>query len=566
MIFAIHPVFMQQTIAVAYSQHFITYALYFLSCGSMLVAIQKKQYFWLFSGVSILSCAFQVFTMEYFWGLEMIRPLLIWIAYSNQDKPPPKKLKQTILNSLPYLFIFIASIEWRQNFFLNTFAASQDPNSLRLIELVKSEPGPGIMQFLVMVAKDLVFLLVTTWEKTFNPNLIDFRSNFLNLSWLLVAFSVFILWVYRKRIEPEVEENTRERKGIWPRQAFILSFAIIVLGTLPVWLTGKQVTVGMYSDRFALPAMWGVSILLVSLPSTIGIPHKPRSIILSILIGLSIGTHFRISNDYRWDWIQQKRFFWQLHWRAPSLEPDTAIFADGTLFSFVGEYPQAFAFNTFYYQPEGTTELPYWFFELDSGFHSNSQAYLEDIPISGSLRNYVFESNSLNSVLLDYNYGRGNCLWILDGQSAINEDISELTREALPLSDLDRIVFNTGKPSLISQEIFGREPEHQWCYYYQKADLARHERDWGEILRLEQTVSEIGFSPNNKLEWLPFIEANASEGNWERAKEITLEAFKASPITRKTFCSRWKEYEFSFDGQIPEQEVIWSVLVSLECD
>ena len=190
---------------------------------------------------------------------------------------------------------------------------------------------------------------------------------------------------------------------------------------------------------------------------------------------------------------------------------------------------------------------------------------MRGIPISGSLRNYYFESYSLNSILVDYNYGRGNCLWILDSNSAINEDISELDRDALPLSDLDRIILDNGKPSLISQQIFGREPEHQWCFYYQKADLARHESDWDEILRIEHQVSDKGFSPNNKLEWLPFIEANASEGNWERAKEITIKAFKASPITRKTFCSLWKGFESSIDGEIPEREVILSVLKSLEC-
>ena len=46
MLFAVHPVFLQQSIAVAYSQHFITYALFFLSCWAMLRAALRKGRRW----------------------------------------------------------------------------------------------------------------------------------------------------------------------------------------------------------------------------------------------------------------------------------------------------------------------------------------------------------------------------------------------------------------------------------------------------------------------------------------------------------------------------------------
>ena len=141
---------------------------------------------------------------------------------------------------------------------------------------------------------------------------------------------------------------------------------------MPMWVTNELISAGMYSDRFGLPAMWAGSVILVGLQTHIRLSKRYKSLLISILIALSIGAHFRISNDYRWDWTQQKRFFWQLFWRAPAIEPGTAIFADGTIFTYVGDYPLSFAINSAYSQPTLQNKLPYWFFELDRGFHQES--------------------------------------------------------------------------------------------------------------------------------------------------------------------------------------------------
>jgi hypothetical protein len=565
LIFSVHPVFLQQSIAVAYSQHFITYALFFLSCGTMLVAFQKKRFSWLFSGISILSAILHIFTMEYFWGLELIRPLLLWMFLSNQDISPSSKLKKTISRWLPYLLVLIIAIVWRIGFYGPQFVSGDDPNSLRLLTILKTTPVEGIQHLIEMVLKDLIFIMVTTWNETLKPNLINIQSNILVLSWLLVAVSIILLWFYRTKLESPDEDNLTRIEQTWIRQAVVLGIAIFLAGTIPVWLTDKQIAVGMYSDRFALPAMWGASVLLVGLLSSIGISNKPRAVILGILIGLSIGAHFRVSNEFRWDWTQQQRFFWQLYLRAPRLEPNTPVFSEGTVFSFVGDYPTTFALNTLYSSEDYATELPYWFIELDSGFHNDPISYLNGLDISQSLRNYSFSGNSLESIVLYYNYGGGNCLWVLDESDLMNSSIPELIREALPLSNLNRIRSQEKALNLPSRAIFGEEPEHQWCYYFQKAELAQKAGDWDEIIQIEKVVEKLGFDPNNKLEWLPFIEAYIQVGQWEKAKEMTLSAYQLSPITRKTFCSLWGSLSDSLLKTPLNPNVIMEVEVSLGC-
>ncbi len=565
MLFAVHPVFQQQSIAVAYSQHFITYALFFLSCGTMITAIQKPGRNWHLVGISITSAILHIFTMEYFWGLEMVRPILLWIAFSNQSLTRKEKTKKTFLNWLPYFAALLGALVWRVGFYSQRFAAGEDPNSLRLLSKLQMAPLQEGLHLIEMAARDLVYLMVSVWSCTIQPDLVEISPSFVGLSWILVVLSFFLLWNFRTKFYPPHDNDLSQPGPTWIRQAIMLGFAIFILGTLPVWITDKYIHNGMYADRFALPGMWGASLLVVAVLSAIEIPHKPRSFILSIMICLAIGTHFRISNDYRWDWVNQRRFFWQLHWRAPALEPGTAIFSEGSLFSFLGEYPTAFAINTFYDLKTNSTELPYWFIELDSGFHSNPSSYLNGINLSKSLRNYSFKGKSRDSIMLHYNPEDGNCLWVLDEHDRVNMELPGLTWDALPLSDLSRIQWDQASSQLPSRSIFGKEPEHNWCFYYQKADLAQQKGDWRGILQIKDTTDELGFEPNNKLEWIPFIDAFAELGKWREAAELTLSAYESAPITRKTFCSLWASFPASNLEVKIEQKIISDVIDSLGC-
>jgi hypothetical protein len=283
------------------------------------------------------------------------------------------------------------------------------------------------------------------------------------------------------------------------------------------------------------------------------------------MIGLAVGAHFRVANDYRWDWTNQQRFFWQLYWRAPDLEPHTSIFSEGTIFTYLGDYPTAFAINAFYGSKGVSTELPYWFIELDSGFQNDPVSYLDGYAINKTLRNYSFRGNSLKSIVLHFDPKGGNCLWILDESDVVNKEIPSLTWDALPLSDLDRIDTNGQIKNQSFQGIFGKEPDLQWCKYFQKADSAHQNGLWNEIINIHTTVDELGLSPNNKLEWIPFIEAYAQVGKWREAGELTLTAYERAPLKRSSFCSLWSSFRESDMGKGVDQNVVDDVFATLSC-
>jgi hypothetical protein len=225
----------------------------------------------------------------------------------------------------------------------------------------------------------------------------------------------------------------------------------------------------------------------------------------------------------------------------------------------------AFALNAFYNSDASSTDLLYWYSELDSGLHQNSQAYLDGMEITGKLRNYHFSGESQEGILLYYNFQTGNCLWLPDEKDRLNQDLPDLVREALPLADLNRISSDPDASVLPSLQIFGNEPTHDWCYYFQLADLAWHLGDWSAILEINTTVTELGFEPNNKLEWFPFVEAYAHFGQWDQAADLTLAAYTASPVTRKTYCAVWDAFQGIDDFSNGGPAALTEVTASLGC-
>ena len=63
--------------------------------------------------------------MEYFWGLEPLRPLLLWIVLTDQEMPTRQRINLVVRRWLPYLAVFMAALLVRMLFFVNL---QDDPN------------------------------------------------------------------------------------------------------------------------------------------------------------------------------------------------------------------------------------------------------------------------------------------------------------------------------------------------------------------------------------------------------------------------------------------------------
>ncbi len=561
-IFTISPAFTQMASAITYSQQLTTYALCLLSIGSMLASMADTRGRIWFIGLGLISAVGHVFTMEYFWGLELVRSLFVWFALRGITTSQTQRLKSMIKISWPYLLILLLAIVWRQLFFIPIINLDNPINySPVLINAVFTDPISGIASLSNTIVKDLHYLFVTMWANTLQPKFIDTTSLFLNVSWLLTLGVIIGSIFYFQRTKFENEDEKTNFKYNWRKESFILGFSIIVFGTIPYWITAEQITVGLFSDRFSLAGMLGAAILSVGFIYTISQSGWKATALVSILVGFGVGYHFRISNDYRWEWAEQRDFYWQLYWRAPQIEPHTPIYSEGAIFPYTGDYPTAFAINTLYNRSPASTDLSYWFSELDEKFYKDSKRMLAGLVLEKGLRNYHFYGNSLDGIVIHHAPENGNCLWILDSSDSKNQQLPELVRNALPLSNLERISRlapnSTFHPNI---RIFGPELPHTWCYFYQKAKLAAQNGEWNKIVLLAQEIEKLGLTPNNRIEWVPFIRAFAYTNEWEKAKTLTISAYKTDVKNRKYYCSIWKDFE-SFG---PNEEIS-GIYEKLDC-
>jgi hypothetical protein len=107
LLFAVYPLFRQQATALTYSFHWICYFLYGLSLYLMICGLRRPRYFVLFIGCSLLADGLQLFSQEFYTGIELLRPLVIWLALCAGDVPRKERLRRTFLTWLPYWRSFL---------------------------------------------------------------------------------------------------------------------------------------------------------------------------------------------------------------------------------------------------------------------------------------------------------------------------------------------------------------------------------------------------------------------------------------------------------------------------
>ena len=547
-LFGIYPSFLQQPVAVAFSQHWITFGLFFLSIGSMIQAVRTPRWFWPLSIVSLLSCGLHIFTMEYFLGLEFLRPLILWMLFSERNTSIHKRLIATIKRWLPYLVIVAIFVLWRV-YFLEL--AGKDPNTPELLNNFRSLPIPTLVGFFQVILQDVLHIIAGAWSQTITPANIDLTSTFFLLTVAASFLGGILTTVYLIRLGP-ANVSSAQAGSHWRRQALVMGLAAILLGFLPVWIAERQAIEGLYGSRFTLAATFGVSIIIVGLLDWFTPRLLPKVVLIGILVGFAISFQLENANTYRWSWITQQRFYWQLSWRAPYIQPNTALISDGELFPFVGIYSTTSGINLLYPQKTGGELLNYWFYSMGRGLFRQIPQLLNNMKLNPKFRTFGFEGSSDASLVIYYEPTEGRCLWILGPEDDNLTMLPELTQSVLEISDLDRIEPDPTASGYPPTDVFGSEIERTWCYYFEKADLARQMGDTDSIINLGKEARRNGHQSDHYRELLPFIEAYAYTGDWVSAHEWTM---YLNPIGQNVelVCGLWQKLNLDTPSS-PEKE------------
>ena len=165
--------------------------------------------------------------------------------------------------------------------------------------------------------------------------------------------------------------------------------------------------------------------------------------------------------------------------------------------------------------------------------------------ITQKYRTYSF-IGSTDRLILFYHLPPG-CIHFADPDlDVLNPLIPKEIRPYASLSRLDLIRKEENVNSVFFIE--DHSDTSSWCFYYQKASLAVQNHDWEEASRLGDLAFEGYDYPNDASERIPFIEAYAMIGDWEKAKSYSSQTLEVSDLYRPMVCKLWERIYSTYNN------------------
>ena len=322
LLFMVYPGFGQQFIAMVYGHFFLIFSAFLYSLVFSLYALREhisRQKKIVFLAISLILSLINLFSMEYFFMLELLRPVLIWFTLPGlRDLHGWQRWKSAFLHYLPYLLVFLSAIYWRV-FIFNYQTENYDHTFLATFT---SQPLLAIRDFFFRIMQDFWSTLFLPWLNAFSlPNLTSFGCRALIL---VVVFSLLVL-IFLSLVTIFRLQKKSKYALSQPLKLLSLAMLAFLLAGIPFWLTGLPVNLVFPYDRFTIPFLLAFALMWSTIIFSLPIKKNLRHALLILLVTLSSAHQLQTGIQYQRDWELQSRFFWQLVWRAPAIKPGTIL-------------------------------------------------------------------------------------------------------------------------------------------------------------------------------------------------------------------------------------------------
>jgi hypothetical protein len=257
-----------------------------------------------------------------------------------------------------------------------------------------------------------------------------------------------------------------------------------------------------------------------------------------LFVAFSIGKQFETNIAYTRDWDVQRDLFWQMHWRIPALEENTTILTNDLPVTYFSDNSLSGPLNWIYGRPGEMDHILYF---ASIRINRGLPDLKPDLAFEQNYLARVFYGNTSQMVVI--NFEPPGCLRVLDPLiDSENRLLVPLLRDAAVLSNTSKI--HTDSPVTMPAALFAPEPDHGWCYYFEKADLARQMGNWQQVVELGEQAFRLDDSPNDPVERFVFIEGYAHTGDWERAVELSRTSYRVSrEYVGPLLCLLWERVE-----------------------
>jgi hypothetical protein len=502
LLFSVYPGYTVQPNAGVYSTDLAANAAALLSLTLTLKAIRStRPLSWIV--LSILAGALELIYLGIFEsaiGMEVARLALVWYALWQRDRTAFRVTSMKALRAdLLYLLLAAGFAFWRLFVFQSTRRAT---NLDVLVGRYVALPVRSALSVLVETIKDVFETAYFAWSVPFYQFVAssDYRD-------LAAALGVALLVVVCILVTTGVSfgsDSGHEKQARRHLHMVALGALIVVSALLPIDLAGRNVLFADQWDRYTMYASSGVALLVGGIVFTY-FRAATRTVLLTILIGMSVVVHYFSAASYRDFWSWQRDLWQQLVWRAPSLKSGTMLFVRLP----VGGYQEGYEI----YGPANMIYFP--------GQHLQIGGDVINPATAANLQLQKNREHFDRSVLVPDNYrnplvavypGSESCLHVLDGRKVELPGLipDSLVADVAPYSRVELIEVSADRASLPSF-LEGHTP-WPWCHYYQRMDLARQRGDWAEVASLADEALSKDLTPEDVSEWMPALEAYATLG------------------------------------------------------
>jgi len=529
-LFLIYPGFLSEPIAIDFQSHIVGIFLGLLSLAlgvkALLVPDKKSRtLFWIGAALSGWGYLSQ---MEYYIGFELVRIALIALLVLRDRGDVRQSIRTVFFRYLPYLMIPALFLAWRLLLFQNERGTTDVG-----VQLGKFSGSPFYtgMWWGIYLLQDFFNVLFVGWVQPLSQ--LGFSESLsLTVKVAAVALAIALVLVLEALWPEDVRRGAADAVENWPAEAFGLGAIWILAGLAPVILANRHITFTPDYSRYALVSSAGAALVLVAALSRL--TWRPvKSALIGFLLLSGVLTHFANGLTYARAFSDIKSFWWQVSWRVPDMKKGTTI---------VAHYPNGgIRENSFVWGPANQIYYVAGVGRSGAALTNVSALLLDDETVIKILTNQpqfldpyrgVEAYPNPRNILILTQPGPGSCVQVIDGQAPeYSHRESDSIMLVGPYSEAGHVVLDAA-PRTPPDYLFGPEPAHGWCYFYEKASLARQRGDWDEVLRVGNDAFGQGLAPRDPIEWMPFLQAYAVSGDEARLKDL------APPIMADPFISQ----------------------------
>ncbi len=550
-LFLVYPGFLSLPNANTKQNHLFGFASALFSIALMLQSLKIQKILWktVFVALSAILTANYLFIYEYMIGFEGMRIVLLGYSYYNTGTRSWRDLLIAMIKTWwPYAFVTAIFLYWRIFLFESVRNAT---NFLRLAGDYLGNLRQMSIRLTLETVKDFFDTSIFAWFVMPHRMISSAEYSVLGKS-ILIAIAVLLIVIlysivfekwWGHKYHTEKTDISLSKDFLWIG-ALSIFFAIF-----PVVASGREVELTDAYKSYGLHPISGVVIFVVGIILMFRV--RVRQIALLALMFISV-TAQGLNAD-RWErfWQYERETWWQLAWRAPNIEDETLVMVylpngyqlqqDYEIWGPINLiYRPGFAESPGIHAEVLTSQTAYSVMRSETRFNM-----MRDIPMNRDYGNFLLINKpSANA-----------CAHIIDGTLPVySENAALLVQQVGSFSNVNHILFAEESP-VPPVSIFGLEPPHGWCYYYQKASLARQFGDWEEIGLLYDRVVAQNLRPGDQAEWFPFFEGLVNLGRVEEAKKMVSQEFIGRIQLRYPLCrslSTNPNYPEEFDYKYEE--------------